>query len=78
MAEAVPVIVTVENPDRLEALAAACKAHGMTNVSLLAGLGLLKGMVDVKSIDAIAKIDGVRSVEQERKVKLPDPRSRLQ
>ena len=78
MAEDVPVIVTVENPDRLDVVVAASKAHGMTNVSVLRSLGLLKGLANVTAIDAIAKIDGVRSVERERQIKVPDPRSRAQ
>jgi len=78
MAEDIAVIVTVDNPDRLDSVSAACKSHGMTNVSVLRSLGLLKGMVDVKTIDALAKINGVRSVEREREIKLPDPRSRIQ
>src|SRR5258705_11632513 len=51
------------------------QAHGMTYVSALRSLGLVKGFVDPKSIDAISKIEGVSSVERERKVTLPDPRS---
>jgi hypothetical protein len=78
MAEDVPVIVTVENPDRLDVVVAASKAHGMTNVSVLRSLGLLKGLANAAAIDAIAKIDGVRSVERERQIKVPDPRSRAQ
>ena len=78
MAEEIAVIVTVDNPDRLDAVSAACKSRGMTNVSVLRSLGLLKGMVDVSTIDALAKINGVRSVEREREIKLPDPRSRIQ
>jgi hypothetical protein len=78
MAEEIPVIVTVDNPDRLDAVSAVCKTHGMTNVSVLRSLGLVKGTVDANTIDALAKINGVRSVERERQIKLPDPRSRIQ
>ena len=78
MAETVPVIVTVAHQDKIDDVSAASKARGMTHVSVLRSLGLIKGLVDAKSIDVIAKIDGVRSVERERQVKVPDPRSPVQ
>ncbi len=78
MAEAIPVIVTVADSAKVDDVSATCQAHGMTHVSALRSLGLVKGFVDPKSIDAISRIEGVSSVERERKVTLPDPRSPVQ
>ena len=78
MAEAIPVIVTVEDSAKLDEVRAATERHGMTDVSMLRGLGLLKGMVDPKSIETISRISGVRSIERERQYKVPDPRSKIQ
>jgi hypothetical protein len=78
MAEAVAVIVTLKDPAKVDDVSATLQAHGVTHVSALRSLGLLKGFVDAKAMDAISKIDGVSSVERERKVTLPDPRSRVQ
>jgi hypothetical protein len=75
MAEAVAVIVTVANPEKIDDVSSASKARGMTHVSILRSLGLIKGFVDTKSIEVIAKIEGVQSVERERQFKVPDPRS---
>jgi hypothetical protein len=78
VAETVPVIVTVAHPDKIDDVSAASKARGMTHVSILRSLGLIKGLVDAKAIDVIARIEGVQSVERERQFKLPDPRSPVQ
>jgi hypothetical protein len=78
VAEAVPVIVTVANPEKIDEVSAASKARGMTQVSILRSLGLIKGFVDAKSIEVIAKIEGVQSVERERQFKVPNPQSRIQ
>jgi hypothetical protein len=70
MAEAVPVIVTIEDSAKLDEVKAATEKHGMTGVSMLHSLGLLKGMVDPKSMDSISRISGVRSIERERQYKV--------
>lgn len=76
MAEAVPVIVTIEDSAKLDEVKAATERHGMTDVSMLRSLGLIKGMVDPKSMENISRISGVRSIERERQYKVPGPRTK--
>jgi hypothetical protein len=66
MAEAIPVIVTVEDSAKLDEVRAASEKHGMKSVSMLRGLGMFKGLVHPNSIETISRISGVRSVEPER------------
>lgn len=80
MAEAVSVIVTVQDSAMLDEVRAAAERHGMKSVSVLRGLGIFKGLVNPQSIEDISRITGVRSVEHERVSKAlspaPSPRSR--
>jgi hypothetical protein len=78
MAEAIPVIVTVEDSAKLDEVKAASEKHGMKGVSMMRGLGLLKGLVDPNFIETISRISGVRSVERERQYKVPNPGSPIQ
>lgn len=78
MTEALHVIVTVKDPAKLDEIKALSERQGMTNVSALHGLGLLKGVIHPDLFDTISRINGVQSIERERQVKVPDPRSPIQ
>jgi hypothetical protein len=73
-----PVIIAVEDPKDLSRVRDKLESHGLTQVSTLQTLGILKGLAHPDSIAAMAKVDGVRSVEKEREIKLPPPGSRVQ
>ncbi len=71
----VSVIITLKDASDLERVKHACETHGLTKISTLPGLGILKGSIDPLTIPAIGKIGGVLAVEKEREIKLPPLKS---
>jgi|AmaraimetFIIA100_FD_contig_91_572638_length_1327_multi_3_in_0_out_0_3 hypothetical protein len=74
----IPVIVLVDDGADLQKVTANCARYGLTQVRALPRLGILKGLIEKDRMAELTKAPGVRSVEKEREVKLPPPRSPVQ
>ena len=74
----IPVIVLVEGGADLQKIKANCERYGLTQVRALPRLGILKGLIEEGRKAELTKAPGVRSVEKEREIKLPPPRSPVQ
>jgi hypothetical protein len=70
MAEISVLIVTDKETD-LDGIKTASESHGLTNISALPRLGILRGFIDAARMAALEKIPGVRSVEKEGEINLP-------
>ena len=74
----IPVIVLVDGSADLQKIKANCERYGLTQVRALPRLGILKGLIEEGRMAELTKAPGVRSVEREREIKLPPPRSPVQ
>jgi hypothetical protein len=74
----IPVIVLVDDGADLQKVKANCEAHGLVQVRALPRLRILKGLIEEDRIAELTKRPGVRSVEKEREIRLPPPRSPVQ
>ena len=74
----IPVIVLVDGGADLQKIKANCERYGLTQVRALPRLGILKGFIEEGRMAELTKAPGVRSVEREREIKLPPPRSPVQ
>jgi len=74
----IPVIVLVEGGADLQKIKANCERYGLTQVRALPRLGILKGLIEEDRMAELTKAPGVRSVEKEKEIKLPPPRSPVQ
>jgi hypothetical protein len=74
----IPVIVLVNDGADLQRVKANCERYGLTQVGALPRLGILKGLIEESRMAELTKVPGVRSVEKEREIKLPPPRSPVQ
>ena len=74
----IPVIVLVDDGADLQKVKANCERYGLAQVRALPRLGILKGLIEEDRMAELTKAPGVRSVEKEREIKLPPPRSPVQ
>ena len=74
----IPVIVLVDGGADLQKIKANCERYGLTQVRALPRLGILKGLIEEGRMAELTKAPGVLSVEKEREIKLPPPRSPVQ
>ena len=74
----IPVIVVVDKTADFEKVKAACEAKGLTKISALPRLGMLKGMIEERHLEALTRVPGVSSVEKERQIQLPPRGSPVQ
>jgi len=74
----IAVIVLVDGGADLQKIKANCERYGLTQVRALPRLGILKGLIEEGRMAELTKAPGVRSVEREREIKLPPPRSPVQ
>ena len=74
----IPVIVLLDDGADLRKVKANCERYGLTQVSALPRLGILKGFIEEDRMAELTKAPGARSVEKERELKLPPPRSPIQ
>jgi hypothetical protein len=74
----IPVIVLVDGGVDLQKIKVNCERYGLTQVRALPRLGILKGLIEEDRMAELTKAPGVRSVEKEKEIKLPPPRSPVQ
>ena len=74
----IPVIVLVDGGADLQKIKVNCERYGLTQVRALPRLGILKGLIEEGRMAELTKAPGVRSVEKEKEIKLPPPRSPVQ
>jgi len=74
----IPVIIVVRAETSLHEVRLACERHGLTQVQEIPRLNILRGFIERNRIPELGKIPGIRSVEPEREIALPPPRSPVQ
>jgi len=74
----IPVIVVVDQTANFQEVQAACTEHGLTEVSSIARLGMLHGLIDPVRITELKGVPGVTSIEREREIQLPPRDSPVQ
>jgi endonuclease V-like protein UPF0215 family len=74
----IPVIVVMDKTADFEKVKAACEAKGLTRISALPRLRMLKGVIDEQRVDELTRLPGVGSVEKERQIQLPPRGSPVQ
>jgi hypothetical protein len=77
MVETAIILVADDSAD-LTMIRKEAEARGLTNVTPLPALGILRGVTDRRRLDELRAIAGVVSVEAERTIQLPPPNSRVQ
>jgi hypothetical protein len=74
----ISVIIVVTAETSLHEVRLACERHGLTPVQEIPRLNILRGLIERNRIPELGNIPGVRSVEREREIQLPPPRSPVQ
>jgi hypothetical protein len=74
----IPVIVVVDKTADFDKVKAACEAKGLSKISALPRLGMLKGMIEEGHLDPLTRVPGVSSIEKERQIQLPPRGSPVQ
>jgi len=74
----ISVIIVVRADSSLHEVRLACERHGLTEVQEIPRLNIVRGLIERNRIAELGKIPGIRSVEREREIQLPPPRSPVQ
>ena len=78
MDERITVTVGDENLARVDEVAAACRAAGMTVDEVLGNVGIITGSVPAACRTAVEEVPGVNAVEGEQQFQLPPPDAEIQ